>query len=321
MTQLIAIFVNVGSISIMYNLITVHPAARNLRLLSTALNRGFSGAMLWSPYFAGMALMTSQLGLSWSTILPWMLFLAAATIVVSVLVEWKLLFTKEEASIEQEEKQPIQKNYRNTYISLALYLLLTISIVLLLEQSISYPMVVIICFSAIVFPFMWSALVRELSNFKQGVKNHLTVTLPSMQKEITLFLSAGFISGAIKTMNLGTGLVELLAMINLPLSFTFSIATMLLIVITAALGLHPIVLVTIIASTISPESVGVSPYFVAILLLGSWSISNPISPVSAVNNILASLTHKDVFQFSRYNYRFTFFMGFIIIGYLLLIVR
>jgi hypothetical protein len=54
-------------------------------------------------------------------------------------------------------------------------------------------------------------------------------------------------------------------------------------------GLHPIVLVTIFATGIDPASLGISPLFLALLLLGSWGISNPVSPASAVNNLLSGL--------------------------------
>lgn len=320
MTQLIAIFVNVGSISIMYNLIAAHPAAKNIRFLSAVLNRGFSGAMLWSPYFAGMALMTSQLGASWTEIVPWVLLLAIGSIVISVLVEFKELMSKNENIYRQEDKTPGSGNSK-VYVSLVLYLLLTMSSVLLLEQVVTYTMVIIICISAIVFPFIWSALTKDLGNFKEGIKHHLSAALPSMHKEITLFLAAGFIGGAIKNINLGAGYIEMLDIFTLPLPLVFAVTTMLIIIAAASLGLHPIVLVTIVASTISPEDVGVSANFMAVLLLGSWSISNPISPVSAVNNILASLTSRSLFELAKYNFRFTIAMGLFILGYLLLFVQ
>jgi hypothetical protein len=134
-----------------------------------------------------------------------------------------------------------------------------------------------------------------MATYRQGIKAHVTLTIPSLKKEITLFLAAGFFSGAIGGTSFGLWVPKLLTMVPLPIPFTLVVSAVILITGTSLVGLHPIVLVTIFATGIDPASLGISPLFLALLLLGSWGISNPVSPASAVNNLLSGLLKKDVF--------------------------
>lgn len=94
----------------------------------------------------------------------------------------------------------------------------------------------------------------------------------------------------------------------------------LLIVLTAVVGIHPIVVVTIFVTSIKPEMIGFSPELFAVLLLASWGVSNTISPSTAVNNLLANLLKVDVFVLSiHWNFKYVSIMLFVIPVYLIII--
>ena len=95
-----------------------------------------------------------------------------------------------------------------------------------------------------------------------------------------------------------------------------SLLTVVLLAATSLVGLHPIVLVSIIATGIEPSAVQMSPELLALLLLGSWGISNTISPASAVNNLLAGLYKKPVFQLAALNYKYAAYMAIALLLYL-----
>ena len=224
--------------------------------------------------------------------------------------------------VESQNGQSSEKdNGRRAFfpIGLGIYLLLATAAILLLEQLIELPMVLITCMAAVVFPLLWCLAKGALPTFRQGLKNHLTVTLPALQKEITLFLAAGFFSGSISATGFGNVIPSLLGHIPLPIALSFSIFTIVMIASTSLIGLHPIVLVTILASSIDPAAVQISPIYFAVLLLGSWGLSNPISPASAVNNLLAGLFNKSVFELARPNYIFAAVMGLALLLFLMMI--
>ncbi len=304
LTLIMGVFINVGSIPVVYNLAFVKPRPGVAGLLANALNRGFAGAIFWSPYFAAMALITSALSVSWSALLPYMLALSALSLLVSLAVDWRGLRRIEEqgAGEESEGKGAFP-------LGLGLYLVSAIAFVLLLERVLEWQMLLITCLAAVIFPLGWCLAKGAMPTYRQGFANHVEVTLPALKKEIALFLAAGFFSGSIGATGFGESIPKLLAPIPLPIDVTFAVFAVVLIVGTSMIGLHPIVLVTVLANGIDPQSVGLTPLWLAVLLLGSWGASNTVSPASAVNNLLAGLFRKSVFELARQNYKFSLCMA------------
>jgi hypothetical protein len=319
LTQIIGVFINVGSIPVVFQMVFMKPRGGMSLVLANALNRGFSGAIFWSPYFAAMTLVTSALRLTWLSILPYMLGLAILSLVVSWTVDFREL---RHAETDQPQQELVAKRGTAAFpLGLGMYLTAAIIVILVLERMVKLPMVLLICMTAVVFPLIWCTIKKSTAVYRDGFKNHLAVTFPALQKEITLFLAAGFFSGSIGTTGFGSAGPALLGHIPLPLSFTFSVFTVALIAGTSIIGLHPIVPVTILAGGIDPLSMQITPSCFAVLLLGSWGLSNPISPASAVNNLLAGLLKKTVFEVAAPNYKFAGCMAIALIIYLMVIVE
>ncbi|MBO9596848.1 MAG: hypothetical protein J7559_03360 [Cohnella sp.] len=307
LTLIMGVFINVGSIPVVYNLAFVKPRPGLAGLLANALNRGFAGAIFWSPYFAAMALVTSALSVSWSALLPYMLVLSVLSLFVSLAVDWRGLRRIEDQGAGEEG------DAKGTFpAGLGLYLVSAIAFVLLLERVFDLPMLLITCMAAVVFPLGWCMAKGAMPTYRQGISNHIAVTLPALKKEIALFLAAGFFSGSIGATGFGESIPKLLAPIPLPIDVTFAAFAVVLIVGTSMIGLHPIVLVTVLANGIDPQSVGLTPLWLAVLLLGSWGASNTVSPASAVNNLLAGLFRRSVFELARQNYKFSLCMAVVL---------
>jgi len=332
LTQILSVFINVGSIPVVYQLVFVKPRPGLHRLLAGAMNRGFAGAILWSPYFAAMTLVTTALRVPWSSILPHMLVLAVVSLVIGIAADVRdLRRARAEGSPpasaapapgEAPGEAPLASEVRGGRASfplgLGLYFVGAMIVILTLEKTIDLPMVMLICIAAVCFPLAWCIAKGEVSFYRQGIRNHVTVTLPALQKEIALFLAAGFFSGSIGASSIGAVVSELLAAIPLPVSATFSILALLLVVGTAALGVHPIVLVAILAGSIDPYAVEMSSVSLAVLLLGCWAVSNPVSPASAVNNLLAGLLKQSVLETAAPNYKFAVGMSIALLLYVII---
>ncbi|MFC0211405.1 hypothetical protein ACFFK0_02900 [Paenibacillus chartarius] len=365
LTQVMGVFINVGAIPVVHPIAFVKPQSPLMsRLLAGAMNRGFAGAIFWSPYFAAMALVTSALSLRWSELLPYLLGLAGISFAVSLAVDFKGLLQAEREEQKENADEGTEVNMARepergaagsavTMVSappgvagaaepvrsepeavpaasrpkagfpagLAVYLASAIAAVLAAELLLALPMVLVTCFTAVLFPLAWCLFKGYAATYREGLTNHLNVTLPALKKEITLFLAAGFFSGAIGTTGFGASIPPLLSAVPLPIAFTFSAAVVVLITATSVIGLHPIVTVTILAASVDPAQVDISLTYFAVLLLGSWGISNTISPASAVNNLLAGLFKQPVFDFAVPNYRFAAGMAVVLLLYLAVAVR
>ncbi|WP_337100652.1 hypothetical protein [Paenibacillus sp. YIM B09110] len=338
LTQIMGAFINVGSISVVYHLAFVKPRPAGIsKLLANALNRGFAGAIVWSPYFAAMALITSALGVRWSELLPYLIVLSLLSFLVSVGIDLRKLLDperevkKEAAPLSDQQGEPGESSVISEAeaedrqggggfpIGLGIYLATAIAVILILESIVDLPMVLITCMTAVVVPLLWCLAQGQGSVYRQGLVNHMQVTLPSLKKEITLFLAAGFFSGSIGATGIGDSLPELLAGIPIPIWLSFSVMVVILMIISALIGLHPIVLVTIFATGIDPGAIQMSANDYAILLLGGWALSNPISPASAVNNLLAGLFKKPVFEMASPNYKYAACMAVLLLLFILVI--
>lgn len=322
LTQIMGVFLNVGAIPVVYHVVFAKPHLGMSQLLANALNRGFAGAIFWSPYFAAMAVVTSSLSLSWSTLLPYLLGLSLISFLVSIAVDYKGLryaegtLSQTEGEVIDQEEPAGNKGKSAFPAGLVVYLVSTIVVILVLERLAQLPMVLITCIAAVLFPLIWCLAKGVLATYRQGLANHVTVILPSLKKEMTLFLAAGFFSGSISATGFGASVPVLLELIHFPISLSFSVFTVVLITVTSMVGLHPIVLVTILATSIDPAIVHISPNYYAVLLLGCWGLSNTVSPASAVNNLLAGLFKKPVYELALPNYKFAVCMGVILLLYL-----
>lgn len=322
LTQIMGVFLNVGSIPVVYHVVFAKQHPGMSRLLANALNRGFAGAIFWSPYFAAMAVVISSLSVNWSTLLPYLLGLSLISLLVSLVVDIKGLRYAESTLSPTEgevtdQAEPAAHKGRSAFpVGLSVYLASAIAVILVLERIVELPMVLITCIAAVLLPLSWCWAKGAMATYRQGLANHVTVTLPALKKEMTLFLAAGFFSGSIGATGFGVSVPDLLEMIPIPISLSFSFFTVALITVTSMVGLHPIVLVTILATGIDPAAVHISPNYFAVLLLGSWGLSNTVSPVSAVNNLLAGLFKKPVYEFAVPNYKFAACMAVMLLLYL-----
>lgn len=322
LTHILGVVLNIGAVSIVHQL-TQASNIKSSRLIANALNRGFVSSIFWSPYFSAMALILSQLHIAWSSIVLYSLGLALMSMIVGFCLDFRVIQLNRpqpEEKPKEEAEDPLFSRAKRKVIELFFLLFLVMGLVLLMEMMISYSMVLIICLVSLIFPLLWCGLSGSGASWSEQFQQHVYVGIPRMKKEILLFLVAGFFSGAIVHAELSVHLVGLVNVVFGSFSLGAALFFSLLIVLSAVIGLHPIIMVTILAASIEPASIGFSPQYFAVLLLASWGISNTVSPATAVNNLLAHLLKVDVIELSvRWNLKYAFIMLLLIPFYLWLI--
>lgn len=305
LTYILGAVINVGAISINHYLSGASNVQSN-RLTANALSRGFGGALGWSPYFAAMALVVSQLAIEWASIAVYAVGFSLLCFLVGFLIEWPTMkkeTNRLQSAGERSAQTPVSGRTWLTVSELAILLSATTCIVLLIERFSPFNMIIAIAFTAVFFPLLWCLAKGTFSLYKKEVSKHVHSTLPNLHTEIALFLLAGIFSSAFVSSKWSDLFVQLFSQWFGHSPALMTILLSIIIVGAGLAGLHPVVIVTILLTSIDPARLDFSlPYF-AIAVLGSWSISNVLSPATAVNNLIAhSLNEKLVNIAWRWNW-------------------
>lgn len=319
-THGLGFILNIGAVTINYHL-TQSSNVRSARLIANALNRGFTTSIFWSPYFAAMALIISQLHIKWEKIALTLFGFSMLSILIGFFIERSFIKAEQERLVKEEDDEVNDEigigSAKKKVRELIILIILMMILVLALENFTDFGMVLSICIVSIVFPLVWCFLKGDIKLYRKEGMDHLFGTLPRLRQEITLFLTSGLFSVAYINSPVSDQVIQLLNNYFGFSSVAMTLAILILIISAAIIGMHPIILVTIFATSIDPMQIGLSKEYFAITLLAGWGLSNTISPATAVNNILANSFNKDIMTVSlKWNWKYALIMISILPVYL-----
>ena len=292
-SALIAVMINVAAIPLMYQLSQASERSGNKRLVSSAISRGFATCAIWAPTTATVALVLRFTGARWSDFFPEALLLAC----VAGLIGWIITNFQERKKVYQDYVSiPINNseaiNWRkvNELGILGFGLILAIAIVSLVT---GIGTVIVVSMASMVFPVLWTAFLGRWSNLvKVFTTEYFQESLPKLKNEIVLFVGAGLLATSISYSQLGDRVPKILGWLVGSDPTLFSVVVFFVVLLLSVLGIHPIVPVTIIASTVQASAFGVSPVFMALIFSCSWALGISISPSSANVIVIAGLTEE-----------------------------
>lgn len=235
------------------------------------LARGFSLAIMWSPFLSILPLVLEQVpGADLYSIYPF-----SATLAIIGLV---LTFLDVRHRHGHEYRQ--YSGYPMTLGTLLLPVSLISTILLTAWLWPQVPTIGAVSLLAILTPLLLLALRQGLRMATSQVVEHITQRLADTRAEISLFLSAGFLAAGVKAC-IAVGLIEL------PFTHTdagVASLVMVSIVVLAYLGIHQFALVAICAGLLA--DVTTAPTLMAIAYIVATSVSMSGSTFSGVNFIL-----------------------------------
>ncbi|MGY4876399.1 hypothetical protein ACLUEY_00770 [Vreelandella aquamarina] len=233
-----------------------------------ALNRGLSSAALWSPFFASMGVVMA--------LVPQMNYLTIA-IVGFPLAMLAGLFT----TLELKQRFDLSETVGFSLSPRSLLMPLGMAALVMLFHFVISPELSIVSIITFLLP-----TVAIISNLPEGlkwtrrrVKQHTLNRLPAMRGEISLFLAAGLL-----TLGLST-LLSAATEDNWSLFAEFGIAegvaSFVAITLSALVGLHPIIGVSVLASMLPLE--GHEQTLFAFVALSAWAVGTSVGPLSGIN--------------------------------------
>lgn len=240
-------------------------------LSSMILARGFSLAVLWSPFLSILPLTLEQVpGTQLYNILPFTLGLSL----------FGLAYTLLDARFRHERELDAYQGYPMTSGTLLLPMTLIVAILIVSALQPDLPTVGVVALMALLTPLLLLTLKQGPGEAAQRFGNHIVERLADTRGEVSLFLSAGFLAAAVKAC-LSAGLF------SLPFTYTspgVAVFVLWTITILAHLGIHQFALVAIFAGMLA--DVTTAPTQMAIAYIVATSVSMSGSLFSGVNFIL-----------------------------------
>jgi len=315
-TLFIAVMINVAVIPLMHQIGLASDKSSNSRLMAVSLSRGFAASIIWAPSYAAVALVLELSGARWIDLFPYGLGLGVGAILLgSLMTRIEGQQGKTEPEINQQEaiqqslgEQSEGVNWEKI-AELGFFGLVLIGGIVVASQLTGIATVTVVSMAAIIFPVVWLAAIGCLPRWWTEVRgSYFHIALPKVKNEVVLFAGAGFLATAIDISAFSQLAPIVLERLVGDSPLFLSLVIISLVVLLSALGVHPIITVTVIGSILQAEYYHVTPTFIALILTTGWALGAAVSPSSATNISVASLVDRSVLEVSRWNLGYTFIL-------------
>ena len=283
---------NLAGISLLSGMVS-HQEDRALRRrLGRAMAQGFATSTCWSPFFVGAAVILALLPMvAWLDVAPYGIALGAMLVFLSWLIDRLGRPRRAAAQPASPSAGVPARAWRGTATILALLFAGTLALV----EGFGFSIPIALGLVAPPLALAWRGRIagpgRALAS-RRDLSWQVVGAFASLRSEAVLFLGAnvmgagiaaildpGAVAAALAASGLGANTVILL------LAWGFLSA--------AALGLHPVIIGTLILTTLTPADLGLRPELLALMLMALWGLGTNVSPVSATVLYLSRLTGEN----------------------------
>jgi hypothetical protein len=271
---------NLGSVKI------VHEFLEDLKFPSEMTAKGyimgFTTAIMWSPYFASVSLVLHYLHVPFNEYIFYGFSLGLLSLIVGniLFVFW---IKRHPFVLGSPQMDPMDKNIRKQLIKLILLVFILLGICLGVESITHWSMMVIVCLMSIAVPLLFGIITSNWRPMLPLLVDYRDRTVPMMNNEIMLFMSAGLLAFAMKGTTVMNGISSILMGFANQSFFLFAVAILIFVLVVSYIGIHQIAAVGVLAMQLNPAELGISNVALALILLLSWSISTALSPFSGLN--------------------------------------
>jgi len=243
---------------------------------------GFTTAVLWSPYFASVSLVLHYLDVSFDNYILYGFGLSILSLAVGNIC---FAFWEKRHTISEEMAPivPIEKAHRRQLIELVLFVITLMGSCLLIQISTDWSMIVIVCLVSIIIPVLFGVITKDWKRLVPPLTDFCSRTVPMLNNEIMLFMSAGMLAFAMKGTAAANSVSDFLVVLANQSFILFALAVMLIVLGITYIGVHQIAAVGALAMQLNAAELGMSNIGLALLLLLTWSISTALSPFSGLN--------------------------------------
>jgi hypothetical protein len=243
---------------------------------------GFTTAIFWSPYFASVSLVLHYLQVPFTSYMGYGMTLSFLSLLIgnALFALWQ---KRNPLSMESTEALLLDRKIRRQLIRLVFFVVILMGSCLVIESVTHWSMIVIVCLISILVPAAFAVLPRNWEKMRPLLTDYRDRTVPLMNNELMLFMSAGMLAFAIKGTAFAEGVNLVLAQFAKESFFLFALAVIVIVLVLTYMGIHQIAVVGALAMQLQPAELGISSVSLALLLLLTWAISTALSPFSGLN--------------------------------------
>ena len=278
---LLAPILTLGAVTMVKDLA---PHLSNERTFLSSLTRMFGLTLFWTPYFGTVIFILQLLEMDWSKIVPYTFGFASVGMFLSFLME--KMRTKKEYSDRKIEVEVVDNINLKKLIELVIIIFMILVITLGIYYSSNFGMSISIALVSILIPILWLYYLKKIKKLPEFIKFYLDQLLPKLKGEVLLMVCAGFFGVAFVNSEYSSYVPDFLNKItgNHPLAFISCLSF--IIISVAIIGLHPFILATIFAATLSNGGIPISQLVLTFVIICSWGTAIILSPYSATNLVV-----------------------------------
>ncbi|WP_018922066.1 hypothetical protein [Salsuginibacillus kocurii] len=302
LTSSLSTFMNLGSVRISFELFK-EDIQRDPKFYTRAISQGFSLAMCWSPYFAGVAIVLNMLNLPIFPFIFWgLLLMISGTLVAILLVskEAKIPLPQVEAAVTKEPQDKGASSWKKAIELLIVFVGMFASI-FIFERMFDINLIILISVIAFIYPLLWAVLIKRTKEFVQSLGHYKDDILPRIHNEAILFIAAAFFAQMVQMTDVSIMISDFFTYLNSLSPFLVIFITILVIVVLGVVGIHQILTVSLIGASISLTDLAISIEALGLALIAGWSLSTAVSPVAALNLTLGNLLSRSPIKIGMWN--------------------
>ncbi|MCR8635614.1 hypothetical protein [Paenibacillus radicis (ex Xue et al. 2023)] len=309
-SYLLSLFLFFAAIPLLHRVLSKHLQGQDLRLtnrlMSMSILRGFGIVSVWSPVEPLVATAVLITGVSYLSLLPWMLGLSAILFIAGGL--WGLQFRK--IPLKQETGvTPLAPSWSKTGAFL-LALVLLIASAFALQAVLGISFFAAMTFALLPFSLLWSVILRRFKRFVSTSRKQWKNSVDGLRHLLVLFLSFGFFNGAVSKTHLFQLMEEpVQAMSQWPV--VLFVFIFLVCLILPIIGVHPLVVMSLFGIFLQPILQVMNPLSIAIVLVTSCLCSSFMGTFNTTVTIMSGLLQVNPYRITLWNFVFGLVYGVI----------
>jgi hypothetical protein len=246
-----------------------------------AIMRSFAAATMWSPMFSNVTILLALYpGLTWATVVPLCLAMAACSIVLGSLLEMRRLRHRTLTPALAMPRAPLYRALLPMLLAMAIFLAAVIALAHALQVAVVAGIVLLIPLAVLVLHALQARGPARLTQARQRLREDY-LKLPALAGEVALFMAAGC-GGTVIASVIPAAWTIAIGTVLATSPFLACFALIAIVIALAFLAVHPVLTVVLVGTALPPAMVGLPVPVHMSAILVAWGVASYATPFSMI---------------------------------------